>query len=116
MIFDLSGDLKTLEGESIPVKVKRAGVECDSTLGFQKVIVDAVLNKGDQGNLNGEEQVKRFQLAKRIYSKSKVELTHEDCVLIKTQVAASWPPLITGQVFELLEEKAEAKVDKVKTK
>jgi hypothetical protein len=42
-------------------------------------------------------------LAKKIFSDDEVELTVEEVALIKSRVGETFPPLVVGQVYEILE-------------
>ncbi len=51
----------------------------------------------------GDESVRRYHLAMKIYDNDEVDLSSEDKVLIKSLVAKQRDPLVVGQVWELLE-------------
>jgi len=70
---------------------------------LKDAIVNAVLApvKHDE---KGVDKVKKYELAKKVQiADGNVELTIEDITLIKERVGEVYPPLIVGQVFELLE-------------
>ena len=75
------------------------GNAIDATL--KLAIVNAVLSPVQ--NENGVEKVKKFDLAQRIYKNDEVNLTAEEISLIKERVGESFPPIVVGQVWKILE-------------
>jgi hypothetical protein len=70
------------------------------------VVVNALLAPLQQGkNEQGVDKVKKYELAKKIFSDDEVELTVEEVALIKSRVGETFPPLVVGQVYEMLEGK-----------
>ena len=54
--------------------------------------------------LTGEEKVKRYQLAQRIYdSKGLLDISPEEQVLLKQLIGRIYPPITVGQAFEILD-------------
>ena len=53
--------------------------------------------------IKGEEHLRRWRLANKIYDNDEVDLKSEDKVLIKELVAKQRGSLVVGQVWELLE-------------
>lgn len=73
---------------------------------LKMVSVNAILVVDPKKPCSGEEKVKRYELAKRIYAAdAEVELSAEDIVLIKNSVHDGFQPIISGQVVEILEGK-----------
>lgn len=73
------------------------------TLG--SVAENALLAKyQDEPNLAGEEQMKRFSLARKIHDQRKdPSLTPEELALIKKLVAKVYGPLVVGEVWTELD-------------
>ncbi|ATI54500.1 hypothetical protein [Sphingomonas melonis] len=61
-----------------------------------------LLPPADGRSLPGDEQVRRYDLAQRVYREEEVTISTEDAVVMKNCVAASWGPLVTGQMFTIL--------------
>jgi hypothetical protein len=60
--------------------------------------------------ISGDKQVERFLLATRIYGEAlPVELKAEEVALIKARVAEIYGPLVTGQMWQTIDPKSEAK-------
>ena len=76
--------------EQEPLSLRKACIEALNALNLP----------GD--NLDGEEKLKRFQLALRIASTSPVELADEERVKIKQLVGKMYSPIVVGRVHELL--------------
>jgi len=51
---------------------------------------------------DGDEKVKRWQLAKRLFPGGTQSITPEEAVLLKQLIGARFPPVIVGNAFELL--------------
>lgn len=84
--------LTTLEGEP----VKEAGKEV--TVG--KIIRNALLSNDEKDK--ADDKLKKYHLAQSCLA-SEVDLKAEDVVLIKKQVGNNYPPLVVGQVFDLID-------------
>ena len=52
----------------------------------------------------GEDKLKKFKLAMKIYDSDEVELSSEDIVLIKERVGATYNTLVYGRICDLLKE------------
>ena len=63
-------------------------------------IVNAVLSpvKTDKGI----DKVKKYELAKRVYTSDEVDLNEDEIKLIKDRVGESFAPVVVGQIYELL--------------
>lgn len=54
--------------------------------------------------IGAEEAAKRYQLTTKLYAKNEVDLTLDECVLLKARVAAVYDsPLIVGRIGDVLE-------------
>lgn len=75
------------------------------TLGF--MCVNALLSEIKDERNNGEDKVKRYELAKAIHMNDILDVPAEGIVLLKERIGKSYLPLIVGQVFDLLEGKTD---------
>ena len=66
----------------------------------KSVIVNAVLSPVEKEL--GIDKVKKYELAKKIYSSDEVNLDEDEIKLIKERIGECFSPLVVGQVFELL--------------
>ena len=61
----------------------------------------------DEPNLKGDEKVKRFVLATKIYddatAKKNTDISADDITLLKTLIAKAYNPLVTGQAWKMLD-------------
>jgi len=71
------------------------------------VIVDALLGTyQSEPNLSGEDKLKRFELAVRLKAEDNpVDLSIEELQLAKQLIGKGYAPLISGQVWQMLEGK-----------
>lgn len=100
---DFSGELKHFDGTVITDNVTNA----DGTITKKPILVkeicrNAVLAADEKRN--GEEQLKRYRLARRIDAGGIVEVTAEELVMIKSAVAANYTTIVTGFIHERLEQ------------
>lgn len=66
------------------------------------ICVNSLLAPSDKPQ-SGEQKLKIWQLSKRISQATEpLEITPEELVLIRDEVARSQPPLLSGQAWELL--------------
>lgn len=72
-------------------------------INVRSVVSNALLARGRNEDLGGEEQVRRYQLVKRICAGDPVDITAEEAALIKKQVATHYTPLATGFIADLLD-------------
>ncbi|MBI3677405.1 MAG: hypothetical protein HY243_12400 [Proteobacteria bacterium] len=95
MRINISGNVRNLNGED----VTEEGVP----LTIRAVIVNSLLGQFQAEIISGVEKLRRFKLAEKISGNaSEVDLTAEDVVLIKDQVAKHYSPLAVGRVYERL--------------
>ena len=58
----------------------------------------------NEGEVNGEEKLRRYELAIRIKNEDKIDLPTEDVSLLKERIAKMWPgSLIPGQAWKMLD-------------
>jgi len=93
--IDFSVALKNLEGKPLKDKGK------DLTL--KDVSTNAVLGNYDE-KIDGEEKLKRFLLATKIYeSNGELELTIDEVKMIKDLIAKGYSILVTGRALQILD-------------
>jgi hypothetical protein len=88
--------LRTLDGQGMKDNVD--GKAVDATV--KMVIVNAILSPVEKEN--GVDKVKKYELAKKVYASDEVDLNENDIRLIKERIGECFPPIIVGQIFELL--------------
>jgi len=94
--IDFNVVLKNLEGK--PLKDK----EKDLTL--KDVSANAILGNYQDEKIDGEEKLKRFLLATKIYeSKSELELTVDEVKMTKDLIARGYSTLVTGRALQILD-------------
>lgn len=115
--IDFSFKLKTLDGSDIPEKPDETIDGPDGRkvkkeyppLTLKTVSVNALLMQEVDGDgrpveTSGEEKVKRFQFATRIYEAiGSIELQSEEITLLKRLIARAYLPLTVGQAWEILD-------------
>ena len=69
-----------------------------ATLGW--ICVEALLRPGPEKS--GEEKYKLFALAMKIGEGGEIDLLPEDVVLLKKKIGDTFPPLVVGRAFDLL--------------
>jgi hypothetical protein len=74
-------------------------------LTLESVAENALLGTyNDEQNLTGEEKLKRYHLAMKIYDhKTDAELSAEELALVKRLIAKSYNTLVMGRAWELLD-------------
>jgi hypothetical protein len=69
---------------------------------IKNLLVNAVLGQ-DRQEMPGEEKLERFELAKKISGASPcVEVTAKELTLIRNSVQRVYPPILVGQLEEVL--------------
>lgn len=95
--------LKSLSGE--PLKDRNdKGEMVDATL---KIAIVNALLASTQDKESGTNKIKKYELAKKIFQNDEIDLVAEDIALIKGRVGEVYPPLLVGQINEILEGKSE---------
>ena len=97
MKINVDETLKTLDGQ-IMMDNDGKGNAIEATV--KMAIVNAVLSPVDKES--GVDKVKKYELAKKIYTSDEVDLNEDDIKLIKDRVGEAFPPVIVGQIYELL--------------
>ncbi len=97
MKIDVTGMLVDLENAAIEI-------EPGKPMSVRTALTRALLSAPPNGRqLTGDVQIKRFDLAQRIHKNDKLDITVEEAVMAKECVAENWAPIITGQIFAVLE-------------
>ena len=96
MLVKVDTPLKTLDGQVMKDNVD--GQAVDATV--KNAIVNAVLSPVEREK--GVDKVKKYELAKRIFESDEVDLNEDDIKTIKERVGEVFPPIIVGQIYELL--------------
>ncbi len=98
MLLNINKVLVQLNGQPI-MDIDDAGQSVPATV--KTALVNAVL--APEQNEKGTQKVQKYELAKRIYkAEQEVEVTAEEVVLIKRRIEELYPPIIVGQLEELL--------------
>lgn len=91
-IHDLAG--KPISENGVPVTL---GSVCSGAL---------LMPYPDERNVSGEDKVKRFRLAEKVYAGGLQDITVEDAALLKQLLAKAYTPLIVGRAYGILESAA----------
>ena len=96
MKIDFNVVLKNLKGEILKDKGK------DLTL--KNVGTNALLGNYQDEKIGGEEKLRRFLLATRIYeSKDEIELENDDVKLVKDMIAKGYSTVVTARAWQILD-------------
>ena len=139
MKIDINYKFKTLEGKDISDQESglslekvlsietweefeefRVGLKNAKPFTLRKACVNVLLmteidKNGRPKELNGEEKVERFELAKNIHKSGPlIDLQSEQISLLKRLIARAYGPLTVGQAWKVLDphEEAEKKAEK----
>lgn len=96
MLVKVNVPLKTMDGQVMKDNVDGEAVDAL----VKMAIVNAVLSSVERES--GIEKVKKYELAKKIYASDEVDLDEDEIKLIKDRVGETFPPIVVGQVYELL--------------
>jgi len=100
MLVKVDVPLTTFDGQTMKDN-DGEGKAIDATL--KMAIVNGLLSPVQ--NEKGVEKVKKYELARKVYSSDEVDLTAEEITLIKERVGETFAPVIVGQCWEALEGK-----------
>lgn len=108
-------EIEDMDGQPMPDSVK----EDAKNFTLKTACVNALYAQfEDEKGLSGEEKIKRYNLAEKIYAakdKEEVDLKAEEITLLKNLIGKAYGALIVGRTYELLdpvEEKDEPEVRK----
>jgi len=97
MLVNVKQVVKTLDGQVMKDNDGTGNV-VDATV--KMAIVNAVLSPVQKEN--GVDKVKKYELARKIYGNDEVDLNEGEIKLIKDRVGEVFPPIVVGQIYELL--------------
>jgi hypothetical protein len=97
MLVKVNVPLKTMDGQ-VMKENDGQGNAIDATL--KLAIVNALLSPVQKES--GTDKVKKYELAKKVYTSDEVDLNEDEIKLIKDRVGEVFPPIIVGQVNEML--------------
>lgn len=100
---DFSVNILDLNGKEITEQAQVDGQVIVRPISARSVVVNALLARNRNEELSGEEQIRRYKLAKRINAGGMVTIDAAEVTLIKKQVAANYTPMAVGFIDELLE-------------
>jgi len=103
MKIDFSQILKNIEGKEL--KEKKEDSKEDIPIILSKICVEALMATLQDEKSNGEEKLKRYNLAEKIHKAQELEIATEDIVLLKKRVGDVYPTIIVGPAFRMLEGK-----------
>jgi len=90
--------LKSFDGK--PLKdVDANGQAVDATI--RTAMINALLSPVQKES--GLEKVKKYKLAQKIYDGDEIDLDVDEIKLIKDRIGEVYPPVVVGQVYEILE-------------
>jgi len=96
MLVKVNIPLKTMDGQVMKDNVDGQAVEAT----VKMAIVNAVL--APVQNEKGIDKVKKYELAKKVYSSDEVDLNEDEIKIIKDMVGENFAPIVVGQIYELL--------------
>lgn len=91
------------DGTTVTEQAQVNGQVVQRPINVRNVVGNALLARGRNEDLSGEEQVRRYRLVERIFAGDPVDITAEEAALIKRQVAIHYTPLATGFIAALLD-------------
>jgi len=98
MVVEFDVELHSLDGSVLQDSATQK-------ITLKNISVNALLTPADE-KLAGEEKLKRYNLAQKIYaSTAGIDMTTEEIALVKKLIGEIYPPLIVGQTWAMLEGK-----------
>lgn len=97
MLVKTNVPLTTLDGQVMKDNDGQ-GNAIDATV--KSAIVNAILSPVQ--NEKGVDKVKKYELAKKVHASDEVDLNEDEIKLIKDRVGETFPPIVVGQIYELL--------------
>ena len=97
MLVKVNQPLKTMDGQ-VMMDNDGQGKAIKATV--KLAMVNAILSPVQKEK--GVEKVKKYELAKKIYASDEVDLNEDEIKLIKDRVGETFPPIVVGQIYELL--------------
>ena len=115
MKINLNQNLVDLAGTSLQdniVKRDENGVVKDESGKPVMELVDVTLNKLAANALlhpakddKGEDKARKYLLAVKCYAADEIDLTPEEIVELKGCISLTYPPIVVGQAWKILDQK-----------
>ena len=103
---DFSRRITDLDGKDIPASADKGA----NPLDLARVAGLALLAQSpDDARMAQEAKLARFNLAIKVHSGGRVDLTSEEVTLLKGAISAAYPPLVVGRAVEILDPPAKPK-------
>ena len=108
MKIDVTQQLRKLNGEPLANTTEACRLcgrpQEENPVVLRDVLCSALMaSKRDQNAVDGKKQVEQYELALKIQREDKVELSTQDAGKLQNLVAEIYAPLVTGQVWLILE-------------
>jgi len=97
MLVKVNQILKTMDGQEMK-DVDGQGNAIDATA--KLAMVNALLSPVQ--NEKGVDKVRKYELARKIYQVDEIDLNEDEIKEIKERVGEIFPPIVVGQIYELL--------------
>jgi len=97
MLVKVNQLLKTMDGQ-IMKDNDGQGNAIDATV--KLALVNALLSPVQ--NEKGVDKVRKYELARKIYQVDEIDLNEDEIKEIKERVGEIFPPIVVGQIYELL--------------
>jgi hypothetical protein len=98
MKINFDSELKALDGAAL-----QTGGNESKPFTLKLAAVEALMRDTDQdAKQSGEQKLKRFDLAERIFKGGEIEITPEEAALIKERIGKGFTPAVVGPAFRLL--------------
>ena len=94
MKINLDAEIQDLEGKVVQLEGK--------AFTLKKICVESLLNTSDAATVNGEEKMKRFLLAEKLWLGGVQDLAVEEITKIKELIGKCYATLAVGKAFKLL--------------
>ena len=97
-------EIEDLDGQPIPT-VDNDGKPTNKNVTLKSISVNALQNiTQEDAKMTGEEKVKRFTLAEKIYkADAPIDVSAKDVVTLKELIGKMYAPLIVARAWEILE-------------
>jgi len=104
-IEDLNGTPLKKSVMKVNKEGKMVPVETDENFRLKDALINSLYGQyEDEKFLSGEEKMKRYFLAEKIWKvQGEIDLSAEEITLLKRLVAAAYNILIVGRVYELID-------------
>ena len=108
MRIDVTQQLRQLNGEPLANTTEACRLcgrsQEETPVILRDILCNALMtSRRDQKAVDGKKQVEQYELALRIQREDEVELSTQDAGKLQNLVAEIYAPLVTGQVWLILE-------------